>query len=163
MPVTLSQVMLDAMTAQGTNERPLELLTLFHPSFAVPRRYVNDYVSATSRGGVFAARPFEVVFPDEVEDQSPLMTISFDLLSGSDIDWARGFPSSPTVLIEVVRESDPNYVEFYFPPVFRVTEVSTDDRTKLQAKVEILDLTTQKHLRLGYTADNNPALSRAAG
>jgi hypothetical protein len=163
MPFTLSQVMLDAMTAQGSNERPMELITLSHPSFPVPRRYVDDFVGTTSRGVPFDPFPFEVVFPDEMEDQAPVMTVVFDLVSRTQIDWARGFRVAPTALVEVVRESDPNYVEFAFPPVFTMTEVSSEDRTTLRAKLEVLDLTVQKHLRQGYTADNYPALSRAVG
>jgi hypothetical protein len=157
----LSELMRDAMLAQGTADGPLQLLTLTHDTFPVPLRFVADLAAVTSRGVPFEPFPFDVQFGDDVEDQLPVPQIVFDNVSRAQNAWAMALEVAPTVLVEVVRISDPSYVEWTMPPVFELQSVEWPDPLTIVGKLGLPDLSVQKHLRIAYTADNYPALSRA--
>jgi hypothetical protein len=114
MPHALSELFRRALAAQETSEGALILLSVDHPSFDAPFRVVRNEVAVTSRGDVFHPYPVDVLLPDDIDDAAPSAPITLDNVSRDLIGVLRGLDSSPTFLIEIVKISDPDYVELSF-------------------------------------------------
>jgi hypothetical protein len=159
----LSAIMREAMAAGVTPETPLLLLTLTHPDFEDgPLRYVADLDPVTSRANPFTPFPFDVTFPDEQEDQVPVPRLMLDNVTLDQVRWAWAMETPPSPLVEVVRKSDPDYVEWWLASVFEIQQVDFSDPITTLATLGLPDLTVQKHLRTSYRSDLYPALGRAA-
>lgn len=111
MPV--SPAALAAMLARETDEVPLVLVTIDHPSLdGTPIRVTSNDVATVSRGDTFQPFPFRVVFPSDSDDAPPRAQLEIDNVDqriAVAIRSAIGDP--PTVLAEVVLASQPNTVD----------------------------------------------------
>jgi hypothetical protein len=56
----------------------IALLEIIHSSLSEPLRCCNDTQSVIRNGNTYVALPFSVVRPDQVENQSPIATLTID-------------------------------------------------------------------------------------
>lgn len=109
--MTISTDGLVELSAQETGTAWLVLLTLTHPELDRPIRVTSDGVETMSNGNVFAPMPFEVVLPDDVEGRTPQAQLRFDNTSQEIVAILRGLTTPPVMTIQVVRASNPDFVE----------------------------------------------------
>lgn len=127
----------DPETAQAF----LVLLTIDHADISPPIRVVNDTKDITSRGDSFIAFPFDIDLPDSTRDSLPRARLSIDNVGQEIAEAIRTITSPATVLIEVIRASDPDTVEIAFP-VFKLRDVKWDI-LQVSGDLVVEDLTTE--------------------
>lgn len=111
MSRTLSATAKRALYAQNTSEAFISLLTLSHPSMATPIRVSGDAVDTTSGSDLFVAYPFEIQLPNDTDDRAPSVTLKIDNVDRTIIYALRGLTGPLSLLIQIVRASNPDYVE----------------------------------------------------
>jgi hypothetical protein len=108
----LSSPMKSAIAAPETGEVALPLLTITHATLAQPIRVVSNTVDITSRGDLYIAWPFDVVWPDDREDQLPRVRLRIDNVDSSIGNALRSIRGrGPNVRLEVVLASSPDTIE----------------------------------------------------
>jgi hypothetical protein len=115
----LSDAMKEALFAQQTNEAYMMLVTIDHDSLAVPIRITtdpyedigDDVLGVISRSQEFVALPFELTWPNEDEDQSPVSRVRIDNISREIVAAVRNINSPADFTVEIVTATDPNTVE----------------------------------------------------
>lgn len=100
--------------AQQTDEVFLVLLTMTHPSLAVPIRVVNNNEDVVSRGNNYIALGFEVSLPGEEPDRPTLARLKIDNVDRTVIVALRQILTPPIVTLEVVLADTPSTVEASF-------------------------------------------------
>jgi hypothetical protein len=110
----LSFKAIQSMQASNTAEVWLLLLTIYHPSLAVPIFLVNNNENIVSRGNTYIALPFDVDLPNEDQEAPGAAALTVDNVDRSIIDAIRAMDVPPTVTIEVVLASQPDSVEVGF-------------------------------------------------
>lgn len=108
---TLSQTMSKAMLARMTAEEIILLLTLSHANFVVPIRRALRRTLIISRGETFFPMHFMPTLPSQEEGALPHWPIKLDGVDQSILRELRAISTRPHVKIEVIRASDPDYVE----------------------------------------------------
>ena len=113
MSRTLSTPATQALFAQETGEVFLCLLTISHPALAGPICVVNNTQDIVSRGVTYIAFPFDIILPDEREDQLPQVQLSIQNVDRRIALAVRSLPpgTQASVSLEVVLASSPDTVE----------------------------------------------------
>jgi len=111
VPRALSATAKQAIHAQETGEVFLMLLTIAHASLTPSLRFANNTVDVTSRGNTYLGWPFQVVLPQEFDDQLPVVQIQIDNIDRRIMEGVRLLTSPPAVTLEVVLASAPDTVE----------------------------------------------------
>ncbi len=142
----------DPETAQSF----LMLLTLDHADITPPIRVVNNTENITSRGDEFIAYPFELELPDSVTTSAPKAKLTIDNVSREIAQSIRQITSAPTVLMELIRASDPDTVEVGFP-VFTLRDVKWDMLT-VSGELVLEDLMTEPFPADQFTPSYFPGL-----
>ena len=130
MPRAVSSTFKAGLLAGATAEGAIALLTITHASLPAPIRLSSDRVDTTSRGETYQAFPFELVLPDDREEQPPRAEMRFSNVSREITAWLRSLPTAPEITIELVRLDDPESVEASWSglrleePRFTLTEVA---------------------------------------
>ena len=124
-----------------TGQAFLILLTIDHADISPPIRVVNNTTNITSRGDEFIAFPFDIDLPDSTRESLPRARLSIDNVSREIAQAIRKITSPATVLIEVIRASDPDTVEIGFP-VFKLRDVKWDV-LQVSGDLVVEDLTTE--------------------
>lgn len=97
-----------------TAEVWLLLLTIYHPSLAVPIYIANNNEAVISRGNTYQPIPFDVDLPQEDDDSPGAATLTVDNVDRSIVDAIRAMDVPPTLSLEVVLASQADYVEVGF-------------------------------------------------
>jgi hypothetical protein len=113
--VTVSETGRQSAFAADTDDVWLVLLTIDHPDIDPPVRVVNNTEDITSRGDEFIGFPFDITLPDSREGAPPLARLAIDNASREIAQAIRLISSPPTILIEIIRASEPDVVEMSFP------------------------------------------------
>ena len=114
-----------ALFASETGEVFVTLLTLSHPSINPPIRVCDDEVDFPSRGETFVSYPFQLTWPKDRKNQTPLARIAIGNVDRKIIQTLRPLASAVVVEAEVVRASAPDLVEATLPD-FELTKVDYD-------------------------------------
>jgi len=91
------------------------LLTISHPDMPIPIRVSSDGVDTLSRGNTFIHFPFDIVFPNQTQENRPRGRLQIDNVDQTVITAIRSLNSPLTVDIEIVTSNDPDTVEVLFP------------------------------------------------
>lgn len=115
---------LQNMLSQTSAEAFLATMTIEHPSFATPLRFIQDVVDLTrSDGTTYIAYPFKLQLPDDRDDQIPTVTLTIGNVDRRIIPAIRGItPPPPIVTVGVIMRSDPDN-EVIVPLQFTMTSV----------------------------------------
>ena len=128
------------MFSEETGDYPILLITLSHSSLSEPIRVSSDPTSrisstdadivygTVSRGNTFVFMPFTMSLPGDTEDSAPKTTISIDNVTRELVPTIRALTSPPTVTMELVMASTPDFVEALLPG-FDLTSISYDALT----------------------------------
>jgi hypothetical protein len=118
-----------AAAAQETPEIYLSLVTIDHALLAAPIRLVNDVQDAVSDGHTFQAFAFDLVLPDETEDQLPEVHLRVDNTDLRIVQAARSIRASTpaTVSYQVVLRSSPDTIEAG-PFAMRMKPIEYDEK-----------------------------------
>jgi hypothetical protein len=112
MPRNVSLAAVQGAMASQTDEVYLVLLQVDHSTLGAPIRIVNNSTNVTSGGNVYTAYPFEVVFPDDVDEREPSAEVRIDNVDRFLMDEVRTIQSPPLMTISVIIESTPNTIEW---------------------------------------------------
>ena len=143
MSRTLSTAALKAVYAQDTSDAFIVLLTIDHENLADPVRVCSNALTITSRGDDYIAFPFELILPDETENQSPRARLVIDNVSQEISVALKQIDSAPSVKIEIIRAADADVVEAVFPD-FKLTNVKYDALT-VQGDLTLEDFTAEPY------------------
>lgn len=132
-----------ALNASATADAFLILLTLSHAEMAAPIRVSSDAVDTVSRGETFAAFPFALTLPDDIDNQSPEARLTIDNIDRQIVQALRNIVSAPDVLIEIVRAATPDVIEARFQD-FRLTNVTYDSQI-VSGNLSIEDFTMEPY------------------
>jgi hypothetical protein len=157
---SLTAALVAAMFAERTNDGPLLLLTITHPTLAVPIRLCADGVDHTSRGHVFSAFPFDVTLPDDQEDQPAVARLTADNVSRRIVPLLRSLPDAPLATVEIVKFSDVNTVEITLPRL-QMSQPQRPDPMSFSCDLTLIDTSIQRYPRDRYYYSHYPALARA--
>ncbi len=113
---------LKAEAWSAASDLPLVLLLIEHADISPSIRVVNNRAEITSDGQTFAAFPFEITLPDNIEDAPPRARLRIDNVSREIGEAIRLISTAATVTISVVRQDDPDTVEMTWPAM-RLTNV----------------------------------------
>jgi hypothetical protein len=138
----------------------LALLTLEHPILDPPLRYVRNNVNVTSRGNLYEALAFDIVLPAEEENAAPVCRLVVDNVDGDLTTLLRSVISFVYASIELVKISNPNYVEQRWLK-YKITSVDGPEPGLIEAKLELDDLSIARYPRHHYNEQWYPALLRA--
>lgn len=108
--------MLEEIFAQESGDPFLTLITLNHPTFPDPLRFVNNSVDIVSRGNTYKAFAVEIGLPiDDGENQKEFSLI-FDNVSLELIDEIRSVVGETQIQVslEMVLASQPDVVEIEY-------------------------------------------------
>lgn len=125
MSRTLSSAFLQAVLANNTDEAFLLLITISHPSIDPAIRVCANAANIISRGWTFVGLPVEAELPGDEDDAPPVAVIKIDNISQDIVKKARSIRTKPEVTLEIVMESNPDFVEVSLP-TFQLTKVDYD-------------------------------------
>lgn len=145
-----------ALFAPETGEAFLILLTLSHPDLAVPIRVSSDAVNTISRGDLFIAYPFDLTLPDDEEQRPPRARLVIDNVDRQIVATIRTLQSAPTLLIEIIRASDPNTVEAKFSD-FKLFDITYDSQV-ITADLTLEDFTAEPYPAATFSPSLFPGL-----
>ncbi len=126
-----------AYFSQETGEAFVELLTVNHPNLAAPIRLTSHPQGTTSRGQVFIFFPFQFVLPDDTQESPGRASIRIDNIDRTILAALRGLADPPTILYEIVLESDPDYVGVTVAFLWRATNWDT---IQIESSLEFEDI-----------------------
>jgi hypothetical protein len=106
----LSQNALSAAYAHGSSLAWLTLLTFSIPG-REPLRVVNNTEDIASRGNLFLACGFEIILPVDDGETMPTVKLTIPNADRQIIEWIRGFPVAPALMMEIVLSNQPDTVE----------------------------------------------------
>lgn len=156
MSRNLSSGAIAALNAQETDEAFLVLLTIDHDDFSVPIRVCSDAVDVTSRSNSYVSFPFDLVLPDDTDNQSPRARLTIDNVDRQVVQAIRQIDTAPSVLIEIIRAADPDTVEASFPD-FIMTDISYDALT-VSGELTLEDFTAEPFPAGVFSPAEFPAL-----
>lgn len=99
-----------AANAISSNVAWLVLLTFMLPG-RDPLRVVNNTTDIYSRGNTFLACGFEIILPNDDGDSMPTVKLTIPNADREIVEWIRGFPMAPTLMMEIVLSSQLDIVE----------------------------------------------------
>lgn len=114
MSRTVSATFLGAIQAQETDEAFIVLLTIDHDDFVSPIRVSSDGVDTDSGGDTFIAFPFDISLPSDKDGETPKLLLVIDNVSREITAALRTITSPPTIIMEIVLQSDPDTIEATF-------------------------------------------------
>jgi hypothetical protein len=109
---TLSTRALTSLMVENTDEVWLPLLTVTHPSLTSPLYVVSNNENVTSNGHTFIGLPFELILPEQSQEQLGSMQVSVPNVDGTIIALIRPLIDPPIVSLQVVLAATPNTIEF---------------------------------------------------
>lgn len=99
------------LTAQGTGEVFLTLLTIDHADLTAPIRLVNDRQDITSRSNVYTAAGFQHQLATDADGEVPRAEISISNVGQEIIEQIELLSEPPTIVVEIILASSPDTVE----------------------------------------------------
>lgn len=153
-----------AMMAQETAVVPLALLTITHPSLAVPIRLCSDAVSATGatnvvRGGeTYVAYPFDLILPSDTDEGPPRARLTVDNVAREIVQLVRAASPAPQVTMDIINAAAPDDTAATFGP-FKFGTPEYDDY-QVTTDLVIADNTLEPYPYRRYSAEHFPALFR---
>lgn len=102
-----------AYVAANATSSPVVWLTLltFSMPGETPIRVVNNTEDIVSRGNTFLACGFEIILPSDDGEAMPTVKLTIPNADRQIVEWIRGFPSAPTLMMEIVLSTQPDTVE----------------------------------------------------
>lgn len=143
----------DAYSADGPE--PLMLLKIEHADMTTIR-LVDNLVDITSGGDIYTARTFEVRMPDSIDDAPGRASLRIDNVSREIAEAIRLITSAPDVTIELVRQDDPDTIEWNWPPM-KMTNVRWDALT-VEADLEFENLAREPYPFLTFSPAEFPGV-----
>lgn len=118
----------------SSDETPRILLQIDHPELTSPIRVINDTQDLTSNGYVYIAYPFEIVLPDDFENQLPKARLSINNVGKDLMFWIEstdgGYGSTAT--FSQIMRSRPNQIEWSITmSLFNVAATNVDVSAEL--------------------------------
>lgn len=154
--LSVSTVARRSMFAASTGDGLLELVTLSGGGLAADIPIVNNRIDITSRGVIFTAFPFELSLPSDEEDSPPLAKLSIDNVSREIGQAVRLLTGPLHVLIELVRISDMDVVEWSWP-YFLMRNVSIDSLI-VSGDLSLQDFHREGHTKILFNPATFPAM-----
>lgn len=124
-----------ALFAQESDEVPVFLLTITHPTLTIPIRLTTDPTErksetpliyrTMSRGNEFLYGGIDISIPDEEDKSPPTSKLIIANITRDLIPLARSITTPASVMIEAVLASSPDYVEMSWPG-FDMTNLVAD-------------------------------------
>ena len=128
------------------------LVTFEHDSFASPIRIVNNNADIISRGDTFTAFAFDLTLSVDDGKTLPSLVITMDNISRDLIREIWELPSPPSMLLEIILSSDPDFVEIAFPDML-ATGITYDTST-IRTTVTVANILNKKYPAERITAAN---------
>ena len=138
------------------SDLPLVLLKIDHDDIDPPIRVVNNRVSITSNGQTFVPFPFQLILPDSREDSPGRSRLRIDNVSREIGQAIRLIATPASVTIEVVRQDDPDIIEFTLPAM-RLINVQYNFLT-VEGELEYEDLTREPYPAPTFSPAEYPGL-----
>lgn len=142
--------------ADNAGDVMLCLMTITHPDLPEPERLVRDFKDLVSRGMTFRAVPFTFIKPGSGEDGPSRAKVAIDNVDQRMVQLVRSLSTPPTLVLEIVLESDPDTVQQEFP-LFRLMQVS-GDRSVIEAELVDVDDDAEPLTADTFTPSTAPAL-----
>lgn len=145
---TISLTLRAAANAQQTGEVIVALVTVTHPSLEAPLRFSSDPTTrfsvdplaygTVSRGDTYSFLPLQVTLPEEGDDVEPGMQLILDNVTRETIPLLRSVSTPAAITVELVRASDPDYVEMMLPEFDLVSATYNATQVTLDLKINAL-------------------------
>jgi hypothetical protein len=100
-----------ALYQQETSEGVICLITITHAALSPAVRVCDEGVNVVSRGNTFLTYPFQFQFPSDSPDSPPSARLTIDNVDQKISKAVQLLPSSPDILVELIRLGDLDTVE----------------------------------------------------
>jgi len=141
----------------SAEETPLVLLQIDHPQLPSPVRVVNDTQNITSNGQEYIAFPFQVVLPDDFENQLPRSRVSIANVGRDLMFWLETTDGGigSTAKFQQVMRSRPDQVEWEITmSLFNVTA----NNLEITADLGFENLFGKPAISINYRPENSAGL-----
>lgn len=141
----------------SSEEAPLVLLEITHPSLSIPVRVVNDMQDVMSNGSLFLACPFRFVPPDDYENQLPKARLAIDNVGRDLMYWIEttsGGQGSAVRAMNIMR-SRPDQIEWSISMNLYNVQVTMKEVT---AELGFDNLFAKPAVARQFRPDNSPGL-----
>lgn len=138
-----------AALAESSDEAFITLITIDHSDLSQPIRVCNDGQDLVSRGATFIAMAFHDEKPGDDETGVTAGRLAVQNVSQEIVLALRSITSKPSVLLEIVRASDPDTVEQSFDGL-RISEASWDVLI-VEAPVDSEDFLSEPYPKDSFT------------
>ena len=130
MPRSLSNVAKAAIFGGQTSEVFVVLLELEHPSFVQNLRFCSNDLTVSAFGYDYLPFPFEIVLPNDADDEPPRVTLRIDNVDRRIVGEIRNITGGGPVMVRVyvVLASQPDTIEVG-PLEFSLRDVEYNDAT----------------------------------
>lgn len=133
----------------------ITLLTFTMPGLE-PLRVCNNTEDVVSRGNTFIPCGFNIVLPNDDGEALPTVKITIPNADRMIVEWIRGFPTAPELMLEIVLSNQPDIVERSID-YMRLVDV-TYDALQVTGTLMIENLLTAKFPSESYTPVIFPAI-----
>lgn len=124
----LSPELLSQLLSQESSDPFLTLLTLSHPTFVTPLRFVNNVDNIVSRGNTFNAFPMRITLPMDDGESTREVSVEFDNISLEIVDEIRSVTTPIEVNLELILASIPNAVQYAISEL-KIGQIDYNSRT----------------------------------
>lgn len=156
MANSLSPELLAQLLNQESDDPFLTLITLTHPSFGQPVRYVNNTENIISRGDTFLAFPVKITLPVDDGESAREVSIEFDNVSLDLLDEIRQVTTPIDVKLEMVLASIPDDVQMSLEEL-KIGNVQYDSQ-KISARLFMDDFLSSGLTSESYTPTVFPGM-----
>jgi hypothetical protein len=118
---------------------------------------VNNTENVISRGNTFLPCGFEMILPTDDGDSLPTVKITIPNADRQIVEWIRGFPTAPTLMMEIVLSSQPDVVERSID-FMRLVDVSYDVMA-VSGTLAIENVLSAGYPKETYSASRFPGLN----
>lgn len=154
--MTVSAAGAAAMAAEQTGEEFVTLVTIDHEDLASPIRVCDQEPDLVSRGNTFVAFPFQIVLPEDRDDELPRSSIQVDCVDRTILAAIRALTSAPTVTVECVLRSQPDTLEY--GPFEMTLRPIRYDMLVIEGDLNVARILDEPGEQLSYTPDVAPGL-----
>lgn len=116
------------LLATSADEPVLVLCEITHPDLSEPIRVVNDTQNVTIQDAEYVACPFQLTWPDDVDQQQPKGQLQVDNIGRELTQWleySNGGKGAKCRLMQALR-SDPSVLEYDI--TLDLTDISIDNQ-----------------------------------
>jgi hypothetical protein len=152
----VTNAFIQACNAQQTSEGIVILVTITDDESDKPIYLNNSGQNFKSRGNTYLACPIQATLSEDMDDRPPQAKLVMDNIDGHLIAIIRSITTPPTIMLEVVRFTEPDIVEMQLSD-FQMKEINYNNLT-IEGTLTLEGLFQEPAVMYNFTPSYFPGL-----